>query len=89
MGKLKPGAEYVYTRRDNTVYQRERGTYTEEIIGWDYDPRTEDGRPLCDHIMDAKLWGNIKKAAKTNPLLKEALERAIMIYHLSEKNGKE
>ena len=89
MGKLKPGAEYIYTRRDGIVYQRERETLDEEAIGWDYDPRTEDGKPLVDHIRNAKLWGDIHRAAKTDPLLKEALERAIMIYHLSKKDGKE
>lgn len=89
MGKLKPGAEYIYNRRDGTVYQREQGTLDEEAIGWDYDPRTEDGKPLIDQIRNAKLWGDIHRAAKTNPLLQEALERAIMIYHLSKKDGKE
>ncbi len=87
MGKLKPGAEYIYTRRDGVVFQQEKGSLDEEAIGWDYDPRTEDGRPLVDHIRDGKLWGEIRQAAKTNPLLQEALDRAIMIYHLSKKDG--
>ena len=89
MGKLKPGAEYIYTRRDGTVYQQEQGSLDEEAVGWDYDPRTEDGKPLIDQIRNAKLWGEIHRADKTNPLLQEALERAIMIYHLSKKDGKE
>ncbi len=90
MGRLKPGAEYIYTRREGVVYQREKGSLDEEAIGWDYDPRTEDGRPLINHIKDSKLWGEIHRAAKTNPLLQEALDRAKIIYELSKKeNGKE
>lgn len=89
MGRLKPGAEYTYTRREGIVYQREKDSLDEEAIGWDYDPRTTDGKPLIDQIRNAKLWGDIHRAAKTNPLLQEALERAIMIYHLSKKDGKE
>ena len=88
MGKLKPGVEYIYTRREGIVYQREDDSLDEEAVGWDYDPRTEDGRPLIDDLRDSKLWGEIRREAKINPLLKEALDRAIMIYHLSKKDGK-
>ena len=88
MGNLKPGATYVYERVDGTVYQREIGAdpLSREAIGWDYDPRTEDGRPLHDHMMDSKLWGEIRRAAKENPLLQEALDRVKIIYELSKKD---
>jgi hypothetical protein len=49
-----------------------------------YDYRTSDGRPLHDHLMDSKLWSEIRRAAQTNPTLQDALERAIMIYQLSK-----
>jgi hypothetical protein len=88
MGQLKPGVEYIYTRRERIVYQREDDSLDEEAVGWEYDPRIEDGRPLIDDLRDAKLWGEIRRDAKTNPLLKEALDRAIMIYPLSKKDGK-
>jgi hypothetical protein len=39
--------------------------------------------------MDSKLWGNIHRAAKTNPLLQDALDRAKIIYELSKKDGQE
>jgi hypothetical protein len=88
MGNLKPGATYVYERVDGTVYQREMGAdpLSREAVGWDYDPRTEDGRPLHDHMMDSKLWGEIRRAAKENPLLQEALDRVKIIYELSKKD---
>ena len=88
MGKLKPGVKYSYTRREGIVYQREDDSLDEEAVGWEYDPRTENGQPLIDDLRDAKLWSEIRRNAKTNPLLKEALDRAIMIYHLSKKDGK-
>jgi hypothetical protein len=67
----------------NTVYSRELGSYNRKLLQ-EYDPRTHDGRPLHDHIMDSKLWDNIRRAAKTNPALQDALDRAIMIYHLTK-----
>ena len=88
MGNLKPGAAYIYERVDGVVYAREPGKIERTEVGWDYDSRTSDGRPLHDHIMDSKLWGNIHRAAKTNPSLQEALERVKLIYHLSKENAK-
>ena len=91
MGQLKPGATYIYERADGVVYQREMGAdpLSREAIGWDYDPRTDDGRPLVEHIRDKKLWGDIIREAKKNPLLQEALDRVKIIYELSKKDGKE
>jgi hypothetical protein len=86
MGSLKPGVTYVYERDKGTVYAREFGAdpSTRKEIGWDYDPRTDDGRPLHDHIMDSKMWGEIRREAKTNITLQKALDRVIMIYKLSK-----
>jgi hypothetical protein len=93
MGSLKPGATYIHERVDNVVYAREFGAdpSTRQVVGWDYDkndpnfdPRTGDGRPLRDHIMEDKMWGEIRRMAKTNPTLQEAIERVKIIYHLSK-----
>jgi hypothetical protein len=35
-------------------------------------------------MKEDKLWGQIRRAAKTNPTLQDALERAIVIYKLSK-----
>jgi len=98
MGSLKPGATYVYERENGVTYAREvhADPSTRQKIGWDYDPeeakrfdpRTCDGRPLHEHIMENKLWGEIRHAASTNPTLHEALERVKILYHLSKDNGK-
>jgi len=93
MGSLKPGATLIHERVGNVIYTREFGAdpMTRKVAGWDYDrdnpkfdPRTDDGRPLHDHIMDSKLWGEIRREAKTNITLQKALDRAIMIYKLSK-----
>ena len=96
MGTLKPGATYIYERNGNEVYARESGAdpAARVLVGYGYDPvtghkidydkRTSDGRPLLDHMMEDKMWGEIRRAARTNPTLQDALERAIMIYKLTK-----
>ena len=93
MGNLKPGARLIHERVNDVVYVREFGADpgTRQVAGWtydknnpDFDPRTGDGKPLHDHIMDSKLWGDIRQEAKTNPALQTALDRAIMIYRLTK-----
>lgn len=98
MGSLEPGTTYIYERANGTTYAREFGAdpSTRVAVGYDYDPitghkidydkRTADGRPLHEHLMEDKLWGEIRRAAKTNPTLQDALDRAIMIYQLSKTN---
>jgi hypothetical protein len=90
MGSLKPGATYIYERNGDEIYAREFGETDRTLIGYKHevpDPRTNDGRPLREHIKEDQLWGEIRRAAKTNSALHDALERAIIIYHLSKDNG--
>ena len=88
MGTLKPGATYIYERNGNEVYAREFGETERILIGYDYKPdsRTPDGRPLHEHILEDKMWGEIRRMAPANPALQKALDRAIMIYRLSKDN---
>ena len=92
MGTLTPGATYIYERNGEEIYARESGKTDRTLIGYQYenkvDPRTNDGLPLYEHLKEDKLWGNIRRAAKTNSALQEALEHAILIYHLSKDHGK-
>jgi hypothetical protein len=87
MGSLTPGKKLIYERVEGTVYSREEGAAanTRQEVGWDYDARTLDGRPLHDHIMDSKLWGNIRRKAETHPGLRDELDRVIMFYRLLEE----
>jgi hypothetical protein len=93
MGTLKTDTAYIYERVDSVVYAREFGAEpaTRQVVGWDYnkdnpnfDPRSSDGKPLHDHLIQDKLWGEIRRDAKTNITLQRALDRAIMIYRLSK-----
>jgi hypothetical protein len=88
MGTLTPGATYIYERNGEEIYARESGKTERTLVGYQYenkiDPRTSDGRPLIEHIRDDKLWGEIRRAAPTNPALQKALDRVIMIYRLSK-----
>ena len=85
MGSLKPGTKYIYEHADGITYAREFGALHSERfeIG-----KTVEKQSLIFGLREQKLCGNIRRAAKTNTLLREALERAIMIYHLSEQDGK-
>ena len=82
MGQLRPGATYIYERDGDTVFRRESGATDREVMG--YGARTNDGRPLVDHIREDKLWGEIRRAAKTNPTLQDALDHVIMIHKLTK-----
>jgi hypothetical protein len=90
MGSLKPGATYIYERNGEEIYAREFGDTERKLIGYKYemegkpDPRTNDGRPLHEHIMEDKLWGEIRRAAKTNKALQKALDRVKILYRLSK-----
>jgi len=90
MGTLKPGATYIYERNGEEIYAREFGETERKLIGYRYemedkpDPRTNDGRPLIEHMREDKMWGEIRRMAKTNPALQTVLDRAIMIYRLSK-----
>ena len=94
MGKLKPGATYIYERVGDTVYQREAGAdpSTRVEIGYDYEMYEErraenireNRKDLFERMMEDKLWGNIRRAARTNPALQDILNHAIMVYHLTQ-----
>ena len=84
MGSLVPGVPLIYERVDGTVYSRRVGELARTVVGHDHDPRISDGKPVYDHIMEDKMWGEIRRTAQTNPTLQDALDRAIIIYQLSK-----
>jgi hypothetical protein len=93
MGQLKPGVALIYERDGATVYQREAGAdpATRSEVGHDYDTfeqrRDADIRAGMknrrDQIIEDQLWGDIRRAARTNPALQDILDHAIMVYHLT------
>jgi hypothetical protein len=93
MGQLKPAATLIYERDGDTVYAREAGAdpATRIEIGHDYDMHEERRdadiragmKSRRDSMMEDKLWGNIRRVARTNPALQDVLDQAIMVYHLT------
>jgi hypothetical protein len=59
---------------DNTALQR----ITKEMT----DKRISE---TLQRVQEDKLWGEIRRAAKTNNTLQAALDHAIMIYKLSKE----
>jgi hypothetical protein len=85
MGSLKPGATYIYEHVDGVTYAREFGAVSADRfeIGRTLERQTKDFG-----IEEAKLWGDIRRAAKTNKALQTAIDNVIIMYHLSKDNGK-
>ena len=93
MGQLRPGVSLIYERDGNTVYQREAGAdpATRTEVGWDHETHEEKRdadiragmKNRRDQIIEDQLWGNIRRAARTNPALQDILDHAIMVYHLT------
>lgn len=79
MGRLKPGARYIYEHADGITYAREFGSSPNE--------RFEIGRTLARQELDEQReWANIIQAAKTNPALQRAVNHAILIYRTIKEN---
>jgi hypothetical protein len=85
MGNLKPGATIIYESPDNgdTVYARYAGETERWMVG--QSTKAED---LLESIREDKLWGEIRRAAKSNSLLQDAMDRVKIIYELSKDDGK-
>jgi hypothetical protein len=65
--------------KGETVYVREEGSSKRSLYS-----ESEKRRSLHDDIMESKLWGNIHRAAKTNPALQAALDRVKVTYYLTK-----
>ena len=78
MGSLKPGATLIYERANGVIYARESGTTERSVVGYDTSGSLDR--------MHLSEWNDILAAAESNPALQEALDRAIIIYKLSQTN---
>lgn len=56
---------------------------TAEINAWANEHKNEIQTTL-DRVKEDKLWGEIRRAARTNSTLQSALEECIIIYKLSK-----
>ena len=82
-GRLEPGATYIYEKAEGITYARKMGDPADARfeVGRDYD-----SQKLHRDLMHSKLWGQIHRAAESNPALQEALDRVIIIYELSKQD---
>ena len=81
VSKITEAVIYESPDGGKTVYVREPGSDVQSRkLHWESD----DVKDLRETMMEDKLWGNIRRAAKTNPTIQRALDEAILIYTLSK-----
>ena len=71
--------EYVFESPDggHTVYRRHVGKQDRELVSV-----SKEKQSTIDAIKEDKLWGNIRRASKTDPALKEMLDQVQVYYEL-------
>jgi len=71
--------EYVFESPDggHTVYRRHPGKLDRELHSMD-----SHAQDKLDTLKEDKLWGGIRRAAKTDPALKEMLDQVRVYYEL-------
>lgn len=70
---------YIYESPDGgkTIRQREFGG----TLSWDWD--SELGESI-QGMREDQRWREIRKAARSNPTLKDLLDQAVVVYELSK-----
>ena len=63
--------------KGETVYKREIGSLNRELVSI-----SEKQQSMREQILEDKLWGEIRRKAKTNVALNDILNQAIMVYNL-------
>jgi hypothetical protein len=79
ISKITEAVIYESPDGGETIYVRESGSTQRQLHS--QSPRAID---LHAQIKEDQLWGQIRRAAKTNPTLQRVLEEAILIYNLSK-----
>jgi hypothetical protein len=70
---------YVFESPDggHTVYRRHVGKQDRELVSV-----SPEKQSTIEMIREDKLWGNIRRAAKSDPALKEMLDQVKVYYEL-------
>ena len=63
--------------KGETVFGREPGSVERVLIS-----ESSKKKSLHDQLMEDYMWGEIRRLSKTNPSLKDAVDKVIMVYHL-------
>ena len=65
---------YESPDKGDTIYEREIGEPQRLLV--------EENLTNYEQILEDKMWGDIRRLARTNPALQDALERVIVVYNL-------
>lgn len=79
VNKITEAVIYESPDGGETVYVREHGSTQQQLYS-----QSSRARDLVEQLEEDKLWGEIRRAAKTNPAIQDALEQVKVIYHLSK-----
>ena len=79
VSKITEAVIYESPDGGETIYVRESGSSQRQLHS--QSPKAIN---LHEQLMEDKLWGEIRRAAKTNPALKHALDEVVLIYTLSK-----
>ena len=65
--------------KGDTIYEREFGSADRVLVK---DTRGGHGKSLHEAMMENKMWGEIQSLGRTNPTMRDELDRVIALYHL-------
>lgn len=90
MGRLKPGATYIYERDGHKIYARESGAHPGDriLIGYDYDGTGQNIDRGLEQYEEDLLWANIRSEAKHNQAVQDALNHVKVVYELTRDHNK-
>jgi hypothetical protein len=71
---------YESPDKGETVYSRKIGTTERTLVS-----ESSKAKSMREQLIEDKMWGEIRRLAKTNPTLKDAVDKVIMVYHLVKK----
>ena len=77
MGTMVPGKRYIYEKSGGITYRREFGSQERVAIGWDES---------FEGLKEDKLWGDIRRAASSDPVLREMLDQVRVYYELRKES---
>lgn len=62
----------------DTIYSRESGEIQRTLV--------KENSWLLDKMLEDKMWGDIRRMAKTNPAMREYTDKCIELYHLLKED---
>lgn len=74
MNKIYESPDKGATIYEREMYQQEFGIPERKLI--------KENSSLREELVEAKMWGEIRRLAKTNPAMREYTDRCIELYHL-------